>query len=210
MGLDMYLYRMARYKDATPDDVSKIESYLRWNKDKKNPRLAAKNYTCKEWCGVDEEDLPPASYINFYRQYYKTSYSDWDTEHKYGYDSIKEMVGYWRKANAVHNWFVENVQDDVDDCKYHREVTKDDLRELYDICHEIVCNSTLIPTENGMRIEDPSTAERLLPSCSGFFFGGTEYDEYYLHDVRKTMEIIEKVVRTTDFRTQMIYYVSSW
>jgi hypothetical protein len=25
-------------------------------------------------------------------------------------------VGYWRKANQIHNWIVKNVQDDVDNC----------------------------------------------------------------------------------------------
>lgn len=29
---------------------------------------------------------------------------------------IYVKVGYWRKANAVHKWFVENVQDGVDEC----------------------------------------------------------------------------------------------
>jgi len=30
---------------------------------------------------------------------------------------IEENVGYWRKANHIHAWFVENVQNGVDDCK---------------------------------------------------------------------------------------------
>ena len=30
---------------------------------------------------------------------------------------IDEEVGYWRKANAIHKWFVDNVQDGNDDCK---------------------------------------------------------------------------------------------
>ena len=29
---------------------------------------------------------------------------------------IEFNVGYWRKANAIHNWFVENVQKYDDDC----------------------------------------------------------------------------------------------
>lgn len=30
---------------------------------------------------------------------------------------ITEEVGYWRKANAIHGWFVDNVQKGNDDCK---------------------------------------------------------------------------------------------
>ena len=25
-------------------------------------------------------------------------------------------AAYWRKANQIHNWFVENIQDGEDDC----------------------------------------------------------------------------------------------
>ena len=45
---------------------------------------------------------------------------------------------------------------------------------------------------------------------SGFFFGGTEYDEYYFEDIKDTIEIIKNVLETTDFDKEMIYYVSSW
>ena len=30
--------------------------------------------------------------------------------------TVVEEAGYWRKANAIHRWFVENVQDGKDDC----------------------------------------------------------------------------------------------
>ena len=33
-----------------------------------------------------------------------------------------EEVAYWRKFNALHNWFVQNCQDGVDECQY-AEVT---------------------------------------------------------------------------------------
>lgn len=35
MGLDMTLYRMPRYKNATASDVNAIENYLDWQKEKK-------------------------------------------------------------------------------------------------------------------------------------------------------------------------------
>ena len=41
-------------------------------------------------------------------------------------------VAYWRKANMIHQWFVDNVQDGMDDCKEHM-VERDQLKELLDI-----------------------------------------------------------------------------
>src|SRR5690349_7231665 len=49
---------------------------------------------------------------------------------------ITEELGYWRKANHIHNWFVENVQHGKDDCgEYY--VTKDDLLKLLSECKKV-------------------------------------------------------------------------
>lgn len=111
------------------------------------------------------------------------------------WQSLFEEVGYWRKANAIHRWFVENIQDGVDDCgKY--EVEKEKLEELLAYCKEV--------------LEDHSKAEELLPTQCGFFFGSTEYDEWYFEDIKDTIKILEKVLEETDFDRQMITYQSSW
>lgn len=44
---------------------------------------------------------------------------------------------YWRKANAIHKYFVEHVQDGEDDNKEYY-VSREDLRELQKICKEII------------------------------------------------------------------------
>lgn len=135
MGLDMYLNKMPRYKDATADDVSMVEDYLDWIEAKKRGSEHA-NCTFEQWCGmnVDFNNNKVNDLIDFYSQFYEKKYSDWDTEKKYGYERIIDQVGYWRKANHIHNWFVENVQDGEDDCRYHGEVTKEDLEELLVSC----------------------------------------------------------------------------
>lgn len=225
MGLDMYLERMPRYRGATASDVSAVESYLDWIDAKENGSEHA-NCTFKQWCGRD--NIPTESYIKFYSQFYAKKYSDWDTEHKYGYARIMEQAGYWRKANHIHNWFVENVQDGEDDCRYHHEVTEEKLKELLDVCNTVLNSCQLVSgqIENGYNFDDngnkvynyiegnvvadPSVAMKLLPTQSGFFFGGTSYDEWYVADVQSTIDIITKVLETTDFDKEMIYYVSSW
>ena len=193
MGLDMYLERMPRYKDATASNVSAVEDYLGWLAAKEGGSEYAKG-TFEDWCG--REEIPPHEHLAFYSKFYNVKYPSWDTEKKYGYSRIMEQVGYWRKANAIHNWFVENVQDGEDDCRYHREVTKEDLKQLADICHEVLCNHDL--------------ADCNLPTTAGFFFGNTDYDEWYFDDLKETIDIIEEVLKTTDFEKEMIYYVSSW
>ena len=193
MGLDMYLERMPRYEDATAVDVSAVEDYLGWIAAKAEGSEYARG-TFKDWCG--REEIPPHEHLEFYSKFYDMKYSYWDKEQKYGYSRIMEQVGYWRKANAIHRWFVKNVQDGEDDCSYHREVTKEDLEKLAGDCREVLRNLDL--------------AEDILPTTAGFFFGGTEYDEWYVRDLRTTIDIIEDVLKTTDFDKEMIYYVSSW
>jgi hypothetical protein len=142
------------------------------------------------------------------------------------WESIFEEVGYWRKANAVHKWFVENVQNDVDDCSYY-EVSKEKLEELLGICKTIQskCQMTKGYIKNGERFEDgmwcpimeegeyianPEIAEELLPTQGGFFFGSTNYDQWYMEDIISTIDILTKALGTTDFDREMIVYCSSW
>ena len=203
MGLDMYLDRMPRYRGATAKDVNAVEHYLDWLRAKADGSEYA-NCSFEKWCGIAKS--PCKAYLEFYADYYKAYYSEWDTEHKHPWMRIHEQVGYWRKANQIHNWFVENIQGGVDDCSYHREVTEEDLRELLDICQRVLKSCDL----EGMCVKDTNIAEELLPSTSGFFFGSTDYDSWYVEDIKNTIDIITKVLETTDFDTQMVYYVSSW
>lgn len=177
------------------------------------------NCTLKEWCSVDESELPSKDVIEFYKPFYSTD--------KYGYGHIMEEVGYWRKANQIHNFFVENVQDGEDDCSYHNECTKEILEDLLDKCYKVLTGSIMMigQVKNGQQYVDgewvdcmepgkviinPEVAEELLPSCRGFFFGSTEYDEYYMQGIEYTIKIIKNVLATTDFETQMLAYCSSW
>lgn len=115
-------------------------------------------------------------------------------EHIHWY-SIFSEVGYWRKANQIHKWFVDNVQNGIDNCESYI-VTKEKLEELLHITNEV--------------LNEKNLCEKLLPSQSGFFFGSNEYDEYYFGDLKQTKKIIEKVLKETNFETEVIFYYSSW
>lgn len=227
MGLDSYLYRIPRYKGATVHNVHVIEEYLNWQREKAEGSKYFNCNTLKEWCDIDDSELPSQEVIDYYKQFYTKCYSDWDTEHKYGWYSIMKQVGYWRKANEIHNWFVENVQDGEDDCDYHNECTREILEDLLHTCKIVLdsCATTYGKihiedrgTDNGWEpiyrdgqvVIDSSVAEELLPRCRGFFFGGDGYDEDYVNDIVDTIKILEDVLATTDFETQMVFYRSSW
>jgi len=107
---------------------------------------------------------------------------------------IEEQALYWRKANAIHQWFVENVQGGCDDCKSYF-VGKDDLEKLLTLVTEV--------------LDDHEKAETVLPTTSGFFFGNTEYDEWYFKDLEYTKEGIETLLANWDIETEY-YYQSSW
>lgn len=113
--------------------------------------------------------------------------------------TLKITVGYWRKANAIHNWFVQNVQNGEDNCGTYY-VTKEKLLEL-----RTDVQAALDQIEAG----DPTAASNILPPISGFFFGDTEVDEWYKHSLENTLVIIDKCLGPK-FKGYGFYYQSSW
>ena len=51
--------------------------------------------------------------------------------------------------------------------------------------------------------------EELLPTTKGFFFGNTEYDNYYVSDIKSTIEGLEQIL-SEDVSHGEFYYQSSW
>lgn len=112
--------------------------------------------------------------------------------------NVKELsyeAGYWRKANAIHKWFVDNVQEGADNCGEYL-VTTEQLEKLLELVNEV--------------LRKRGKAEELLPTASGFFFGSTMYDEYYFDDLIQTKAIIENVLSIDDLPKYDFYYSSSW
>ena len=57
-------------------------------------------------------------------------------------------------------------------------------------------------------LADKSLANELLPTSDGFFFGGTDYDDYYLNGLTYTADTIDKLLTMPD--EWDLYYHSSW
>ena len=98
-------------------------------------------------------------------------------------------VAYWRKANEIHKWFVD-LNDGVDDCK-QIHINGSQILSLLDICKQILA--------------DHSKAKELLPTQSGFFFGSTDYDEWYYEDLEKTVKMLGDTKEEDEF-----IYQASW
>lgn len=107
----------------------------------------------------------------------------------------------WRKANQIHEWFVQNVQDGEDNCREYY-VSREKLEELLATLGHI-----LKAKQDGA---DQSTFEDILPTQSGFFFGSTEYDDYYWDEVERTYEAINALLNNHKFEDFDFEYSSSW
>ena len=106
--------------------------------------------------------------------------------------NIDVPMGYWRKSNMIHHWFVNNLADGVDECQ-PIVVRREDLEQLKETCIEVIAN--------------PTDAEELLPTGSGFFFGSTSYDQYYFSDLNDTIGIINKCLES---KFDYFEYQASW
>ena len=123
-------------------------------------------------------------------------------------------LGYWRKANAIHNWFVENVQNDVDDCDEY-PVSREQLQALLDTVNIVLSGSELVDDVDGCSswdadkiIKNSSVAELHLPTRSGFFFGSIDYDQWYYEDLEHTKKVLEAALANNNI--DKFYYHSSW
>lgn len=111
-------------------------------------------------------------------------------------NSVEIEVMYWRKANAIHRWFVRECQNGVDDCREYY-VSPEKLRELRDLCREV--------------LENRDRASELLPTSSGFFFGDIEYDEWYFDSIERTVIALTEILDDEEFlKVWEINYQSSW
>ena len=129
-----------------------------------------------------------------------------DNEEDSRFNSGETEVGYWRKANPIHKWMVDNIQDGQDECRPH-VVSKSNLLQL-----KLICEMAMeCFTESGVLKPNMLYLLReILPALRGLFFGELEYNADYWEDVKMTIEIIDNVIKDTDWKNEIIFYYSSW
>lgn len=166
MGLDMYLYAK-KY-------VEKMDWEATHKHSDENPTERSKYFFKPEFNNV----LEAAGLVGV------------PADDIYG-ATVEVVAGYWRKANAIHGWFVNNVQNGEDDCGTYY-VSRDKLIELKELCRQVL--------ETG--------ATDLLPPVSGFFFGSTDTDDWYLDSLRNTIDIVDHALSLS--KEISFEYHSSW
>ena len=106
---------------------------------------------------------------------------------------VSVTCAYWRKSNQIHAWFVDNVQGGEDNCgEYY--VSREKLMELLTTCQQALFK------------KDPC----LLEPRAGFFFGGTDIDEWYWNDIKDTIKQLKRVLELGEKHKLSFYYTSSW
>ena len=109
---------------------------------------------------------------------------------------VDYCVAYWRKANAIHGWFVNTLAGGVDECQ-PIYVSLDRLIELRELANSVVLT--------------PAMAGDILPTQSGFFFGSSDIDEWYISDMKNTVDMLDKIISSVspeDYPT--FFYQASW
>jgi hypothetical protein len=111
------------------------------------------------------------------------------------------QIGYWRKVNQIHGWFVKHCADNVDECD-PTYVDAGQLRALRVICEFLLDN------RNADNIEERINEE--LPLTDGFFFGSREIDEWYWVGLEQTIPILAKAIELAEEHECAIFYQASW
>ena len=111
-----------------------------------------------------------------------------------------EEVAYFRKVNFLHRWVEQHCNDGIesncDEIPIHLEA----LAGLEATCRRV--------------LDNPALGPELLPTMGRFFFGSTEYDEWYINDVGSVHEALSEILATEMARHPstlgQYVYVSSW
>lgn len=134
-----------------------------------------------------------------------------------------EEVMYWRKANQIHGWFERHCGGGcIENCE-PVSVTRGDLKTLVVTCEAVLMNCEMVEdevvvghryennetvpiVEKALVVKNPLIAAELLPPTEGLFFGGSNYDQWYVQDLKDTVEGLRKVLDDTDEDATFEYY----
>lgn len=174
--------------------------------------LEARKYVTRiDWAKVPrrKEGEPKINFNDYLTPDYETLKSIFPAElikHSESGSSVAINIGYWRKANQIHGWFVDNVQGGEDNCQDY-QVERSNLVELLDLVTKVL---------EGDKEGGTDTARELLPVRGGFFFGNYSeddgYDKWYYEQLEYTQEMLTSILNAVpeDNHQYDFYYSSSW
>lgn len=109
------------------------------------------------------------------------------------WDEVFE-VAYWRKCNFLHKYLCDNGEEITSEIIYliPRKV-------LYDFLEKTV---------KVVKRKNTRFSSKTLPTCSGFFYGSTEYDENYYDQGYDAILKITEILKNSD--DEKFLYYASW
>lgn len=151
----------------------------------------------------------------------------------------REEVGYFRKVNFLVKYFEDNHgfsgesfdylpvdKDMITDLKERCDEVLEDLRQRADKIMEahkfVMPYSTSIDnsislikdytnTKELKALREHTKAKELLPTTDGFFFGNTDYDEYYFRKVENVRDfcrrLLDEVLPNLDEDEEICFYI---
>ena len=108
------------------------------------------------------------------------------------------QIGYFRKFNALHSYIVKTFADGIDNCQ-DIILYKEDVEQIKKVLDDVL--------NAHQQVEK---AKEILPTQSGFFFGGTDYDEFYFEDVKDAADLMQSFLDNFDFENYQLVYQASW
>jgi len=217
MGLDIYFHRVKRGFNGDPTNANDIRTFTEdVDKDAQNE---LREFIDKETAGLKEaweKSRDNDWWINTYNQRYFEFVEKLRKKIAMNYDfkiypytkgvlpwpeleeklnnevemAYEEYDAYFRKVNFIFAFFSEKMVDE-----YFSFVEKSDVEELISRCEKVLA--------------DHSKAQELLPTQSGFFFGSTDYDEWYFNDVKDCLEQMKKFLADWE-DGETAYVIFSW
>jgi hypothetical protein len=209
MGLDIYGHLVKKVRHSKEESLKSIEEYetiLEQRVKKRFHDFAVASICQLSVAALGGDDEYKKAYIEVFSKMkdftkYEHTYEHMAKEVK-SLDEVKDFFiyferyyyaesdVYFRKVNFVYRYFANKLVDE------RCFADKDDIEELISRCDKVLA--------------DHSLAQELLPTTDGFFFGSTDYDEWYFNDVEDCKKQMEDLLSKYDEETDVIFFVMSW
>ena len=108
---------------------------------------------------------------------------------------------YFRKFNFIYKYFENSL-----DCNEQCWVDRCELEDIAQSCKDILAIYDKTAEDNSNAIK---LAKELLPTTNGFFFGNTDYNEFYFQQLEDALDTIEHFLGNLK-KDEYVYVQMSW
>lgn len=210
MGLDIFIHKVKNVRNSKNEPLKSIKEYAEINMQRAKDKIKTFADTCIKELEYLKDNAE--SYKVAYDKIFNVKIKDYSKCYWWRVEKMEERVhslqevkeffddfidfyypeedAYFRKVNFIYKYF---------QCKLVDEqcfIEKEDLLDIIERCEKV--------------LEDDTQADELLPTQCGFFFGSTDYDDYYFDNVADCKKQMEHLLEDFDDNTDIIYVVMSW